>query len=177
MRRLLVLLPTLVVALIVVVGASAGTAHHQGHETFSDNWQGITFVGGLSSCPIFPADSEFILNGSDFFNVFFSGTNLTDHINDRVVPDAANDGLFIFSGVASVHGTITASNGVYTVSGGGFHENRLDGFPYYFAGSGHATITGPGGTVTGTATFQDLLDFPPQEFDLDFTSISSCHLT
>jgi hypothetical protein len=38
------------------------------------------------------------------------------------------------------------------------------------------TISGPGGTAVGRATFQDLLDFPPPEFDLLFTSVTSCQL-
>jgi len=48
--------------------------------------------------------------------------------------------------------------------------------PLYFSGAGDVTITGPGGTVHGQATFQDLSAFPPPEFDLLFTSITSCHL-
>ena len=173
-RGLLILLATfgLAAALVGVAHASTGTPGN-GHAEFHDNWTGITFVGGLASCPIFPTDAEVDLQGSAFY--VFRSVNLIDNINDDWV--ARGDSLYTITGVASVHGVINASNGTYTVSGGGFHENRVDGFPYYFSGSGHATIRGPGGTVTGTAVFQDLLQFPPQEFDVDFASVRTCHLT
>jgi hypothetical protein len=49
--------------------------------------------------------------------------------------------------------------------------------PWYFSGPGHATITGPGGPVVGEATFLDLIEFPPSELDLVFSSITACRLS
>lgn len=66
---------------------------------------------------------------------------------------------------------IDGSDGPSHVAGRGFKENRTGTFPLYFSGTGHVTIDGPGGKVSGTATFQDLLSFPPPEFDLFFTGI------
>ena len=172
MRRLLTLLATFGLASAFAGGAYASTGTPgQGHAEFSDNWQGITFVGGLGDCPIF-SDTPVVLQGSPFY--VFHSVNLTDEINDTWTD--LGTGLYDINSVGSVHGVIYASDGTYRVSGGGFHEHRLDSYPFYFSGTGHATISGPGGTVTGRAIFQDLLQFPPQEFDLDYTSVTSCRL-
>lgn len=171
MRRLLVLLATFGMAIAFAGGAYASTGTPgEGHFEYSDHWNGITFVGGLDSCPIFGA---YPIPGFPFY--VFHSVNLTDEINSTWTP--YNGGpLYNINSVGAVHGLINASDGTYHVSGGGFKEHRIDSLPLYFSGLGHATITGPGGTVTGKAVFQDLLSFPPQEFDLDFTSITSCHL-
>jgi hypothetical protein len=100
---------------------------------------------------------------------------LTDHISSSYTPYRGL--LYQIDSVGTVHGVINAPDGTYTVTGRGFTEHRIgDLAPLYFSGTGHATISGRGGTVAGEAKFQDLLDFPPQEFDLVFTSVTSCHL-
>jgi hypothetical protein len=167
-RRLLLVLATFGLAGAFVGGAYASTGTPgQGHFEYSDNWQGITFVTGLDSCPIFGG------NPVPFYA--FQSVDLTDHIDSTWTPIDGGP-LYTIKSVGSAHGVIDASDGTYHVAGGGFKENRTGTFPLFFSGTGHATITGPGGTVTGTATFQDLLDFPPPEFDLFFTGINSCHL-
>lgn len=168
MRRLLLLAATFGLASAFVGGAFASTGTPgQGHFEYSDRWQGITFVGGLDSCPIFGANPP-------SFDVF-QNVDLTDDVNSRWTPLDSGP-LYRIRSVGSVHGVIDATDGTYHVAGGGFKEDRTGTFPLYFSGTGHATITGPGGTVTGTATFQDLLSFPPPEFDLLFDSVKSCHL-
>jgi hypothetical protein len=151
--------------------AGGATASVSGtlHSVYSDNWQGITFVSGLGACPLFGA-------GADPYYVF-EDVNLTDHINSTYTPIPPDDFLYQIDSVGSVHGVINAPDGTYTVAGGGIKENRVDSLaPLYFSGTGQVTISGPDGTVVGKATFQDLLGFPPQEFDLLFTNITSCHL-
>ena len=165
MRRVLVLVVTLVVG-----GALAGAAAASpgGHFVVSNNWRGITFVSGLDSCPLFGAKSS---PWSVFGNV-----DLTDQINVKYSPYI--EPLEQLDSAGAVHGVINAPDGAYTVAGGGLKEDRLGNLaPWYFSGTGHVTITGPGGTVVGQATFQDLTEFPPLEFDLLFTSITTCHLT
>ena len=164
-----ILLPLLVVLALtgVCAGGAAASAPGTQHAVYSHDWQGITFVTGLESCPLFgPGASPFYV---------LSDVDLTDHINSTYSP--IEDGpLYQIDSVGSVHGVIYA-DGTYRVAGGGLREDRTgDLAPLYFSGTGHVTISGPGGTVVGTATFQDLLDFPPQEFDLFFTSITSCRL-
>jgi hypothetical protein len=167
-RRLSVLLATFGLASVFVGGAIA-SAPGALHSVYSDNWQGITFVSGLDSCPLFGA-------GADPFYVF-EDVNLTDHIDSTYTPIPPDDFLYQIDSVGSVHGVINAPDGRYTVAGGGIKEHRVDTLaPLFFSGTGQMTISGPGGTVVGKATFQDLLGFPPQEFDLLFSSVTSCHL-
>lgn len=148
------------------VGRAAASQPGTQHAAYSHDWQGITFVTGLDSCPIFGASSSFEA---------FPTVNLADHIVSTYTP--YQDPLFQIDSVGSVHGVIDAPDGAYTVAGGGIKEHRIDALaPLYFSGSGHVTITGPGGTVGGQAIFQDLTEFPPPEFDLLFTSVTSCHL-
>jgi hypothetical protein len=163
-RRLLLLLATLGLASVLVGGAYASSPGTE-HFVYSDNWRGITFVSGLDSCPLFGA-------GADPYYVF-EDVNLTDHINS--IDTDLNNSLFEIDSVGSVQGVINAADGTYYVSGGGIKEHRIGPTaPPYFSGTGHVTITGPSGTVAGTATFQDLLGFPPPEFDFFFTSVTSC---
>jgi hypothetical protein len=127
----------------------------------SNHWQGITFVTGLESCNL--------LGDSVFRDV-----DLTDEINITYVLDQGN---YIVNGGASFHGVITTPSGRYTVAG---HSVETDGMwpllgPFIGTG-GRATISGPNGTVTGEARFQDLTGWPPPEFDILFTGITSCHL-
>ena len=146
-------------------GASSGAQH----STYSDTWQGITFVTGLDTCPLFGANP-------DPYYVFFD-VDLTDHINSTYTPIPPDDYLYQIDSVGSVHGVINAPGGVYRVSGGGIEERRVAPLdPLYFSGEGNVTISGPGGVVAGQATFQDLLGFPPPEFDFLFTRITACHL-
>jgi len=147
-------------------GATASTAGTQ-HAVYSDQWQSTTFVTGLESCPLFgPTPNPWYV---------FGDVDLTDHIDSTYTP--LTEPLFQIDSVGSVHGVIDAPDGTYRVSGAGLKEDRTgDLAPLYFSGTGHVTISGPGGTVLGTATFQDLAGFPPPEFDLLFTSITGCHL-
>ena len=172
MRRLMMLAIAgsagLVLASSLVGGATASPRGAQ-HTVYSNNWQGITFVNGIDACPVFGA-----AGGP---NYVFQSVDLTDHINGTSTPIPPDNFLNQFDSVGSVHGVINASDGTYRVAGGGFKENRTGPIaPSYFSGTGHLTISGPGGTVSGQAVFQDLLGFPPPEFDLLFTSVTSCHL-
>lgn len=165
-RRFLVLLGTLVLVCGFVSGAAANPPDAQ-HAAYTDRWQGITFVSGLGTCPLFGATSTpwYVLRDVD----------LTDQVNSTYT--AYREPLYQIDSVGSVRGVIHARNGTYTV-GGLFSEHRIDQLaPRYFSGRGHATISGPAGAVAGEARFQDLLDFPPQELDLRFTRITSCRLS
>lgn len=173
MGRLLSVLAIAAVAGLVLasafVGGAAASPPGTQHAVYSNNWQGITFVSGLDSCPLFGA--------TPYPYYVFRDVDLTDHINSTYTPIPPEDFLYQFDSVGSVDGVINAPDGTYHVAGGGFKEHRIDAIaPLYFSGTGHAVISGPGGTVVGQATFQDLLGFPPQEFDLLFTSITACHL-
>jgi hypothetical protein len=150
-----------------LVGEAAGSAGSSQHAVYSHNWQGITFLTGLDTCPLF---------GSTPYPFYeFDTTNLTDHINSKYTP--VTEPVFQIDSVGTLNGLINTPSGNFTVAGGAFKEHRVDQLdPLYFSGSGIATISGPTGTVTGRAVFQDLTDFPPAEFDLLFTSITSCHL-
>jgi hypothetical protein len=150
-----------------LVGEAAGSAKGTQHAVYSHTWRGVTFVTGLSGCPLFG------LNPNPFYA--FDDVALTDHINSKYAPIA--DPLFQIDSVGTLNGVINTPSGPFTVSGGAFKEHRVDVLdPLYFSGSGPATISGPGGTVSGQAVFQDLAGFPPPEFDLFFTTITSCHL-
>jgi hypothetical protein len=164
MGRLLPLLLTLAAAGAFVGGATASAPGTE-HYLVSDNWQNITFVGGLDTCPLFGATSyqSYVLRDVD----------LTDHINSTWTPDV--EPVYQIDSVGTLQGVINAPDGAYTVAGA-FKEDRLGTFPWYFSGTGNATISGPGGTVVGQALFQDLTSYPPPEFDLVFTSITACHM-
>lgn len=151
-----------------VVGRATAQAGGAQHAVYSDHWQGITFVAGLDTCPL--------LGASPNPYYVFDDTSLTDHVNSTYTP-TADEPLYQIDSVGTVHGVLDAPDGTYSVAGGGFQEHRIgDLAPLYFSGTGLVTISGPGGTVVGKAMFQDLLGFPPPEFDLLFTSITSCHL-
>lgn len=150
-----------------LAGGAAGSAGGTQHAVYSDTWQGVTFVTGLSGCPLFGP------NPNPFYA--FDDVALTDHINSKYTPIA--DPLFQIDSVGTLNGVINTPSGTFTVSGGAFKEHRVDVLdPLYFSGSGLATISGPGGTAIGRAVFQDLAGFPPPEFDLFFTTITSCHV-
>jgi len=160
-----------VVVMLVLCGAlageAAGSARATQHAVYSHTWRGVTFVTGLSGCPVFDP------NPNTFYA--FDDVALLDHINSKYAPIA--DPLFQIDSVGTLNGVINTPSGTFTVTGGAFKEHRIDVLdPLYFSGSGSATISGPGGTVIGQAVFQDLADFPPPEFDLFFTTITSCHL-
>jgi hypothetical protein len=166
MRRL-----GLFVVMLVLCGAlageAAGSAKGTQHAVYSHTWRGVTFVTGLSSCPVFGPIPNPIYE--------FDDVALTDHINSKDTPIA--DPLFQIDSVGTLNGAIDTPSGAFTVTGGAFKEHRVDVLdPLFFSGSGQAIISGPGGTVIGRAVFQDLADFPPPEFDLFFTTITSCHL-
>ena len=166
-RSLLFLLVSLALA-GVYVGGSTASARGTEHADYSDTWRNTTFVTGLESCPL--------LGATQTGSYVFGEVDLTDHINSTYTP-LAQQPLYQIDSVGSVHGVIDAPDGTYEVAGGGFKEHRVDQLtPLYFSGAGHVTVTGPGGTVHGLATFQDLSSFPPPEFDLLFTSVTSCHL-
>lgn len=166
MSRLLLLAAILVLG-CVLVGQAAGSPRNSQHAVYSHNWQGVTFLTGLEGCPLF---------GSARYPAYeFETADLTDHINSRYTP--ATEPLFQIDSLATVSGVINTPRGAFTVAGGAFQEHRVDQLdPLYFSGIGAATISGPTGTVTGNAIFQDLADFPPGEFDFFFTDITSCHL-
>ena len=159
--RLVLVLCTAVSA--ALVGTATASPPGSQHAVFSNTWQGMSFVTLPDTCPLF---------GSSVFR----DVDLTDQINETLtaLPGVP---LAHYQAVAALHGVINAPDGTYTVAGGAFREDRIGGIaPWYFRGSGRATISGPGGTVVGEAVFQDLTEFPPQEFDLFFTSITTCHL-
>jgi hypothetical protein len=167
MRRVFLLAVSLTLA-SWLAGTAVASAPGVQHSLVTHTWQGTTFVGGLDSCPILGATSSSLYALRD--------VELTDHINSTFT--AVEEPLFQIDSVGSVHGVINTSEGTYTVAGGGLKEHRLGELaPWYFSGTGHVVISGPGGTVVGDATFQDLSEFPPTEFDVLFTSITACHLT
>lgn len=167
MRRILLLLLTSLALAGTCAGAS--TASPLQHVDYSDTWHSTTIVTGLQSCPLFGTTQN------PFYE--FGEVDLTDHINSTYTP-LAQQPLYQIDSVGSVRGVIDAPDGTYHVAGGGFKEHRIDQLtPLYFSGTGHVTISGPGGTVDGRATFQDLSAFPPPEFDLLFTDVTGCHLS
>ena len=172
MRRLLMTLATATAAGLVLVNAFVGGASASpagSHTVYSHHWQGITFVGGLDSCPVFGA-------GTGPFYVF-RDVDLTDHINSTQTPIPPDNFFVQFDSVGSVEGVINAPDGTYQVAGGGIKEHRSGSpDPPYFSGSGHLVISGPGGTVVGEGVFQDLTTFGPPELDLLFSSVTACHL-
>jgi hypothetical protein len=168
-RRRLLLPFVLLVLAGVSAGAATGSAPGAQHAVYSDHWQSTTFVGGLESCPLFGPTSASLYE--------FDDVDLRDHIESRYTP-LAEEPLYRIDSVGSVHGMIDAPDGIYRISGAGLKEHRTDQLvPLYFSGVGHVSISGPRGTVAGTATFQDLIAFPPPEFDVLFTSVTTCHLS
>ena len=83
--------------------------------------------------------------------------------------------LDVFNSVATLHGVINTADGPYRVNGTFTedHNIRDPGNPF-IGTSGYAKIRGPKGVVFGSAKFQD--PEGPPEFDLNFTSITACHL-
>lgn len=166
MRSSLVLVVPLMLVSAFIGGANANPSRAE-HADYSRGWTGATFVGGLGSCPLFGPDPGFAYELRD--------VDLSDHITSTYTPRRGP--LYRIDSVASLHGLIHAPGGTYRVAGAQFEERRTGALaPRYFSGTGEATLSGPGGTVVGEATFKDLLDFPPQEFDLLFTSVTSCQL-
>jgi hypothetical protein len=164
-RRFLVLLVTLVLLCGFAGGADANPPASQ-QADYSHSWRGVTFVRGLDSCPLFGAPPRlYVLRDVD----------LTDRIRSAYTPH--NGPLFQIDSYGTVHGVINAPDGSYSVAGVELREHRIgDLAPRYFSGTGDVTISGPHGTVAGRATFQDLVEFPPPEFDLLFTRITTCNL-
>ncbi len=165
-RKFLLLLA---IATAVVAGAAgSATAVPAGttHVVESHHWQGLTFVLGLGSCGLFGA-------ATDPF-VAFRDVDLTDELNVSF-SDFQGGPLVVYNSVATLHGVIDTPDGRYRVAGHFVEENNVRGDPNIFIGTaGHVTISGPGGVVTGSATFRDLGG--PPEFDILFTSINVCHL-
>ena len=142
-------------------GASSAASGGETHLVTSNHWTATTFVTGLESCDL--------LGGFVFHNV-----DLTDQIN---VTYSTPNPLFLLNGVASFHGVINTPSGQYHVDGSSTARNVVTSIlPPFIGTDGHATISGPTGIVTGRATFQDLLWFPPAEFDILFRSITNCKL-
>ena len=132
-RRLLVPLVMFVLA-SAFVGRAIASAPGTGY-VFSHNWQGITYLSGLETCPLFGATPYpwYVLRNVD----------LTDQISSTYTP--STDPLWQIDSVGTVHGVINAPDGRYTVAGGAFKEHRIgDLAPWYFSGTGLATISGPG---------------------------------
>jgi hypothetical protein len=78
---------------------------------------------------------------------------------------------------ALVRGTLMDTRGyTYNVSGS-FRETGLTPpfFDVPFFGSGHVTVAGPGGIVSGDAVFVDVTD-PPLEWDFYFSKIQICNI-
>jgi hypothetical protein len=168
-----------VVLVVGSVGASASSVPSVQHHTFSNNWQSDTGVAFNTSvvdvCPLFPGPP----NPTYFPSYWFSNANLTDQIKSTWIPYLPSGGLqYRFKSVGTVAGVIYASDGTYTVTTSGrLIEDRI-GEPsdsWYFLGSGRVTITGPGGTMSGKAWFQDGPADNAAESFL-FTSITSCQL-
>jgi len=165
MRRFLLLFA----AAAAVVGAASGsaTAVRAGttHDVVSHNWRGITFVGGLGGCALFGPASD---------PEAFRDVDLTDHLN-VTFSDFQGGPLLVYNSVATLNGVIDTPAGSYRVAGHFVEQNNVRDDPDIFIGTGgHATISGPGGVVTGAATFRDLGG--PPEFDVLFSSITTCHL-
>jgi hypothetical protein len=79
---------------------------------------------------------------------------------------------------AEIQGTMADANGNVFRVAGSFDESGTTPFPDFqvaFDGSGHATMTGPAGRVSGDATFVDVTA-GPSEWDVYFTSVDVCKI-
>jgi hypothetical protein len=162
-RKFLLLLAIAGAVMAGVAGSATALPGGTTHVVSSNNWQGLTFVLGLGSCDLFrAADPSFLV---------FRDVNLTDELNVTF----EGGPLFVYNSTATLHGVINTPDGRYTVAGHFVEENneRSPGNAF-IATSGHATISGPNGVVSGAAKFQDLGG--PPEFDLNFTSLTVCNL-
>jgi hypothetical protein len=166
----------LVAAAVLAVASAGASASSTRHQTWSNNWQFDTFVAYDTSlvniCPLFPGSP--IPASSPTYA--FSAANLTDYVKVTLIP-ASSPPLLRIKGSATVGGVIDASNGTYTVTGGPFKEDRINTDFWIFLGSGPVTISGPGGTVSGEATFLDTSTDFPSAMSFEFTSINSCKLS
>ena len=166
MRRFLLLLATVAAVVAGVAASATAVPPGRSHVVLSHNWRGLTFVSGLGACPIFGPTSDPFLA--------FRDVNLTDHLNVTFT-DFEGGPLLVYNSVATLEGVINTAAGSYRVAGHFVEQDHVRGDPDIFVGtSGHATISGPGGVVTGAATFNDLGG--PPEFDLLFSSVTICRL-
>jgi hypothetical protein len=106
-----------------------------------------------------------------------AGVHLTESVHGW--ESAASDfGTRDVSLHAEVHGTMADANGNVFRVVGSFDESGTTPFPEFevaFDGSGHITMTGPSGTLSGNADFVDVTEGPP-EWDVYFTSIEVCKI-
>jgi len=163
-------------AVVVLVAGSAGaSAATVLHFTYSHNWQGDTFVAFDTSrttiCPVFPGEPD-----PTFYPSYsFSDVNLTDQVTSTYI--AYRPPLWRMESIGTVSGVIYAADGSYTVTSGTLKENRVGDIAFsFFKGSGLVTISGPGGTLTGRATFTDLSQEDSQSEGFLFTNVISCQL-
>lgn len=174
MRRFLLLLMTAAAVLAAVAGSATASPPGTQHLLITHHWGpayippfGDTYIGGLRSCNLFGSVDPWAL---------FHDVDLTDHINSTISDASNGNGLMLFDSVATLHGVINTPDGSYTVAGQ-FNEYRVDWLaPWYFDGSGRATISGPHGVVSGEAEFLDLTEWPPLEFAVHFTDLTVCNL-
>lgn len=172
--RLIAGLAALTALVVLAVGSMGASASTTQHHTFSNNFQSDTFVvgAGFLTCPLFGTPLP-----TDVPSYQFTDVNLTDQIKSRWIPYSSDGLLWRIKSVGTVAGVINAPDGTYTVSSGHLKEDRIGDLSiWYFQGTGPVTITGPAGTVSGIATFTDISqDFPP-DFEFEFTKITSCQL-
>lgn len=162
------LLPGLVaVAALLLTLGPAGAEASADRAILSHEWRGITLIGGLKRCRLLGSAPR-------SWNAL-RDVDLTDHITSTYTPYKEPE--WELRSAATLGGTVTAAGGTYTVAGGPFAEHRTGTrVPWYFDGSGPATISGPGGSAAGEATFKDLTQFPPALLELRFTTLTACHL-
>jgi hypothetical protein len=174
-----------VAAVVLAVGSVRASASAAQHQRYSDVWLQHTEVyfensaPFQTSCPLFPDDPIFTWPSESGY--MFDSVNLTADIKRTDLPYSSDGSLWRLKAVGRVDGVINAADGTYTVTSGALKEDRIDSLLdgwLLFQGSGRVTITGPGGTVTGKATFTDTTrDYPIFEIEtFSFTSITRCHL-
>lgn len=115
-------------------------------------------------CPIF--------GGSHPESTGPDGANLTIHLNGWAAP-YLDTPFLAFSSTAEVHGTVVDAEGRSNTIAGNFSEDSVRanvGDP--FIGTGQLRISGPAGTLIGTATLADL--GAPPEVDLIFNTVAVC---
>ena len=172
---LLVGLVAALAAAVYVSAASAapipGARFEKGTWTFVD----YLFIGanvggpGLTGlgCPFVPHDDAVIEAET---------SNLTIHHHGWYGPPLDESFLQQVLLRATVSGTLEdAAGNTYKVSGN-FLDNGIQeiGGDLFFAGPGHVTLSGPAGTVVGTAEFRYVIG--PDEESFIFTSITHCGL-